>query len=118
MAAGDLTTLDNVKAWFSPPLTSTSDDALLARLITATSQFIQTWLNRAIASQAYVETRDGDGGPTLVLANAPVTAIASVTVDGLAIPPAPDSVSKGYVLEAGAVSLRGSCFTAGFRMSW
>ncbi len=42
MAAGDLTTIDNVKAWLSPPLTTTNDDTLLTRLVTAASQFIQS----------------------------------------------------------------------------
>jgi len=32
MAASDLTILTNVKAWQSPPLASTADDALLTRL--------------------------------------------------------------------------------------
>ena len=62
MATGDLTTLDNVKAWFSPPLTTTTDDTLLTRLVTAASQFIQTWLGRTIAETSYSETRNGQGG--------------------------------------------------------
>jgi len=46
VAQGDLTTLANVKAWFAPPLTTTADDALLTRLITAASQVILTCLDR------------------------------------------------------------------------
>ena len=50
---GDLTTLADVKAWLQTGQSAfpATDDALLTRLITAASQFIQTWLNRRIASQ-------------------------------------------------------------------
>src|SRR5215469_8806175 len=64
---GDLTTLADVKAWLQtgqsafPP----TDDGLLARLITAASQYIQTWLNRQIAATDYLELRDGTGGQRL-----------------------------------------------------
>src|SRR5690242_16931906 len=45
MAYGDLTTLSDVKAWLQTgqnPFPAT-DDALLARLVTAASEFIQNW---------------------------------------------------------------------------
>ena len=67
------------------------DDATLARLITAASTFIETWLSRKIASQSYDELRNGHGKRVMPLANFPATAITGVTVDGVAIPPAPDT---------------------------
>lgn len=115
MAAGDLTTLANVKSWFSPPLTATTDDALLTRLITAASQFIQTWLGQQLAVQTYTETRDGKGGQKLALTNIPVTALSSLTIDGLAIPPAPDALSPGYAFSPTMLYLRGYTFTPGFQ---
>ncbi len=113
MAQGDLTTLANVKAWFAPPLTTTTDDALLQRLITAASQFIQSWLDRTLAQQSYTETRGGTGGGRLAFLNTPVSAVASLTVDGVAIPAAPDAVSPGYVFGATQLALRGYAFTRG-----
>lgn len=115
MAAGDLTTLDNVKSWLSPPLTTTGDDDLLTRLVTAASQFIQTWLNRPIASQAYVETRDGDGGQRMAFANTPVTAVESVTIDGAAVPLAPNRHWRGYVFSSTMLYLQGWRFRPGFQ---
>ncbi|HEX9490582.1 MAG TPA: hypothetical protein VF930_09865 [Stellaceae bacterium] len=115
MAAGDLTTLANVKVWFSPPLTTTSDDALLTRLITAASQFIQIWLGRQIASQSYAETRDGAGGRKLVFANAPATAVASLSIDGIAIPPASGPSTAGYVFSATTLYLQSYLFSPGFQ---
>ena len=92
---GDLTTLSDVKAWLQTGQSAlpTTDDALLTRLITAASQFIQTWLNRQIASQDWIEIRDGIGGPVspyemrYQFATFPVSAVSLVVVDGLTIPP-------------------------------
>ncbi len=113
MAAGDLTTLANVKGWFSPPLATTSDDALLTRLITAASQFIQTWLGQQLAMQSYTETRDGKGGRKLAFTATPVIAVSALSIDGQSIPPAPDSLSPGYVFSPTMLYLRGFCFTPG-----
>jgi hypothetical protein len=92
---GDLTTLADVKAWLQTGQSAfpATDDALLTRLITAASQFIQTWLNRQIASQDWIEIRDGLGGPLgpydvrYQFAEFPVSAVSLVVVDGLTIPP-------------------------------
>jgi len=94
---GDLTTLADVKAWLQTGQSAfpTTDDALLTRLITAASQFIQTWLNRQIASQDWIEIRDGLGstfGPgetRYQFAAFPVTAVSRVVVDGLTLPAIP-----------------------------
>ena len=113
MAAGDLTTLDNVKAWFAPPLTTTGDDALLARLVTAASQFIQAWLGRTIAETAFTETRNGLGGTRLFLRNRPVVSVASVTVDGVAIAAATGPGQSGYLFDDSSVYLAGYAFSRG-----
>lgn len=119
MAAGDLTDLASVKAWI--PVTTTNDDALLTTLVSQVSTFIQSWLNRTIASQAYSEVRNGQGMPMLMLQNYPVAAIASLTVDGIVIPPRPPlgpgtaSSSIGYTFDANAVYLSGYSFCRGFQ---
>jgi hypothetical protein len=115
MAYGDLTTLSDVKAWLQTganPFPAT-DDLLLARLVTAASEFIQTWLGRQIASADWLEVRDGTGGQLLAFANIPVTAILSLTIDGLSIPPAPPdgSFGAGYSFTPTELALRGYVFT-------
>ena len=118
MAYGDLTTLTDVKAWLQtgqsafPP----TDDALLTRLITAASQYIQTWINRQISQRDYVELRDGTGGQRLQFACFPVSSIQSLTIDGIPIPPAPPPASSigltaGYVFSPTQLVVRGYCFT-------
>jgi len=120
MAYGDLTTLSDVKAWLQAganPFPAT-DDALLARLVTAASEFIQNWLGRPIASADWLEVRDGTGGQLLAFANIPVTAVLSLSIDGIAIPPAPTpedigatGFGAGYTFTPTELALRGYVFT-------
>jgi hypothetical protein len=121
MAFGDLTTLDDVRAWLQTGANAfpDTDDALLTRLITAASQFIQTWLNRQIARCDWLEIRDGTGGRRLALANFPVSAVLSLTIDGLVIPPAPldGGFGSGFVFTPTELALRGYTvvtYTAGY----
>lgn len=116
MAFGDLTALGDVKAWLQTGANTfpATDDALLTGLITAASQFIQTWLNRQIAQRDWIEIRDGTGGRRLAFANFPVSAVLSLTVDGLVIPPAPldGGFGSGFVYTPTELALRGYTFTA------
>jgi hypothetical protein len=115
MAFGDLTTLGEVKAWLQTGQAAfpDTDDVLLARLITAASQFIQKWLNRNIALADWYEVRDGTGGQRLIFGSFPVTAVLSLSIDGLAIPPAPNDGGfvAGYVFSPTELALRGYVFT-------
>ena len=115
MAFGDLTTLDDVKLWLQTGTTAfpDTDDTLLSRLITAASQFIQAWLNRQIALGDWQEVRDGSGGQRLAFANFPVTAVLSLSIDGLQIPPAPSDggFDAGYVFTPTELALRGYVVT-------
>jgi hypothetical protein len=115
MPYGDLTTLADVKAWLQTgvnPFPAT-DDALLARLVTAASEFIQNWLGRQIATADWLEVRDGTGGQLFAFANIPVTAVLSLTIDGIAIPAAPadGSFGAGYSFTPTELALRGYVFT-------
>jgi hypothetical protein len=119
MAFGDLTTLADVTAWLQTgqnPFPAV-DDALLTRLITAASQFIQSWLQRQIATSDWIEIRDGNGGQRLAFANFPVSAVLSLSIDGLAIPPAPapggisGGFGAGYVFSPTELALRGYVFS-------
>jgi hypothetical protein len=119
MTFGDLTTLDAVKAWLQTGQNAfpDTDDALLTGLITAASGFIQSWLGRQIAPSDYQEVRDGTGGQRIAFANFPVTAMLALTIDGLAIPPAPANggfgggFTAGYVFTPTELALRGYVFT-------
>jgi len=115
MAFGDLTTLADVKAWLQTgqDVFPGTDDVLLARLITAASGFVQSWLNRQIAPADWQEVRDGTGGQRLAFANFPVSAVLSLSIDGLVIPasPADGGHGAGYVFSPTELALRGYVFT-------
>ncbi len=112
-AAEDLTTLATVKQWVGIPTGTTTDDALIQDLITACSVFILSWMTRDIKSQSYTEYYDGVGGNRLFLANYPITAVASLSVDGLAIPAASSVLGPGYRFTNNIVSLNGYKFGPG-----
>lgn len=111
MAAGDLCAPSDVQAFLS--LAAGQDDALLQTLCTAASAFVLSALNRNLLEATYTETRNGHGGDRLPLYQYPVTAVSSVTIDGVAIPPAPGALASGYVFDDKMVYLRGYCFSCG-----
>jgi hypothetical protein len=115
MAFGDLATLADVKSWLHTGQSAfpSTDDGLLTRLITAASRFIQSWLNRQLASGDWQEVRDGTGGQRLAFANFPVSAVLALSIDGLEIPPASSDggYGAGFVFTPTELALRGYVFT-------
>ncbi|WP_372395294.1 head-tail connector protein (plasmid) [Azospirillum sp. HJ39] len=106
MATGDLTTLAAAKEWLE--ITDTSQDGLLARLITTASTAIQNSLNRpSLAPTVYDGVFDGTGGATIVPKNYPVTDVASVTVDGASV------LLDRVVWDAISISLKAGTFPRG-----
>lgn len=100
MANGDLVRLTAAKAWLG--VATSDDDALLASLISQISRAIYNSINRSfVLPRDVVESYDGHGRDALQLRNWPVGSIASVTIDGLAVPQAPGPApAAGFVLEA------------------
>ena len=91
-------------------------DTLLARLITAVSEFIQgpEGIGYQVASQAYALVLDGHGGDVLVLgAKPPLTAVALLSIDDVAILPAASRTAAGYRFSPSAVWVQGYSFTRG-----
>ena len=105
MAASDLATLADAKAWLSGSSgIGSTDDALLARLITDLSGAIVAYLGRpALAPRAYSERLDGNGRTRMFLLHYPVLQITSLVVDNEAVPAAPLPAAgaahgRGYLL--------------------
>jgi hypothetical protein len=110
MAAGDLTTLANVKAWLS--ITTVTDDSILSRLITAISGDTIAWLNRPILSASYTESRTGTGSNMIALANYPCTSFESLVIAGQPIVQSPDGIQAGYVFDDRFLYLVGNAFAS------
>lgn len=100
-----LCALEDVKTYLG--LTGGTSDVVLAPLITNVSALIENFCNRVFAQAPYTETMNGNGGYRLMLGNAPVSAVASVTVDGLAITQAANATDSGYVFDDDTVYIRG-----------
>mgnify|MGYP001551396013 CR=1 FL=1 len=113
MSAGNLAGLEDVKAWLG--LQSSTDDLLLNRLIAAASRFVELWLSRTIAPTDYDEAWDGNGGIRAPFPNTPVTAVAALAIDGVAIQPAAGPTDPGYRFDESLLMLQGHRFHRGFR---
>lgn len=119
MAVGDLTTLATLKEWLNIPSSTTTSDALLSRMISACSNYIQTFMSRTIAVAGYTETRNGMGSCRMMLKNTPVVSVESLSIDGLAIPVRPtlgpnsSTLPWGYVFDDQILYLSGYVFNRG-----
>lgn len=106
MAASDLATLADVKAWLSGSSgIGSSDDALISRLITDVSGAMTAYLGRpSLTPRAFVERLDGDGKARIFMRRYPVLQVVSLVIDNVAVAaaatPAPDAAcANGYLLE-------------------
>jgi hypothetical protein len=106
MAASDLAVLADVKTWLSGSSgIGSSDDALLARLVTDVSGAIAAYLGRpSLTPRAFFERLDGDGKTRMFLRRYPALQVNSLVIDNLAVaaavPPAAGAPClNGYLLE-------------------
>lgn len=103
MAAGDLTTSADALAW----LGLTEDDGTVARLITALSTQIQKFLGYQVASASYTKSFNGRGSRALMLPDRPLTAVGSLTIDGISVPLSTLAHMPGFVFDDKTIYLRG-----------
>ncbi len=107
MATSDLATLADVKTWLSGSSgIGSSDDTLIARLITDVSGAITAYLGRpSLTPRPYSERLDGNGKARVFLRHYPVLQMTALAIDNVAVPavmpPAPGApYGKGYLLES------------------
>ncbi len=115
MAAGDLTTVDNVKIYLGAN-TGNEDDSLFGRLITFASDDFRRRTDRDIRfpdTTSYTDTVTGDGSQVLYLKQYPVKEITSVTVDSTVIPERTSLTATGWMLDKskGRLDLTGYTFS-------
>jgi hypothetical protein len=98
MFLNSLTTLASVKNWVG--VSTTNDDALLTQLISDTSRFILSYLQRpTLYSYLFSDVYDGTGGRRLLLRHWPVLSVSLVMVDDVTIPVLAAPPGLGFVLE-------------------
>jgi hypothetical protein len=99
MAAYDLCTLADVKAWLGR--SDSNSDAVLAALIARTSRQIQSWLQRGwLLPRTVAEARDGTGGAALVLRQWPVLFVTSLEIGEQMIPARVSPCAAGWAIES------------------
>lgn len=107
----DLTTLANAKAWLG--LTTTADDTLLSRLVSAVSAFCEQWTNRTFTLTTYAETRDGTGSDRLMFRHTPVVAVTSVLVGNDMVPARTVLGQTGWIADDAFLTYDGGIFPRG-----
>lgn len=111
----DLTTLANLRGWLGANANVTTDDSVLTRLITSVSARIETYCSRKFLTASYSEAYDGKDTPAIALGNFPITAVASLSVDGVSISAAPAPSQAGFVFSDTMLSLNGYRFSRGYQ---
>lgn len=107
----DLTTLAAVKAYGS--IAGTELDTLLGALITRASASVENFLQGGVLSDSHTETRNGTGGQAMLLAEYPVTAVSSLSINGIAVPQASSYGQVGWWLANRTLLLIGYSFCRG-----
>ena len=94
----NLTTLANARQWLGS--TTDTDNTLLTRLILAASQQILQYVQRSdFGLNTITETISGRGERKIQLSNWPVSAVNSMTINGVTIPASTGPTGYGYFLE-------------------
>jgi hypothetical protein len=112
------TTLPLVRAYLGLEPSQVEEDGFLGILVNEANAWILGELGRDIAENDYVETRNGNGTPILLLEQYPVSAVTSVTLDGEEIPERVDTGDGGWVLidaPPGVLALDGGYWTKGIQ---
>ena len=105
----DLTTLATLKSYVTQ---GSNDDVMLQRLLSAASKAIANYINRDIVSLSYTDILDGSGGCVVSLSNTPISAVASVTINGNSIPVG-SVTTTGYYFTSSQIILNGYNFCRG-----
>lgn len=103
----DFVTLSEAKRYLGIADAVTTDDTLLALIISAATAFFVESTRNPLLTASYTDSVSGDGGRSYTPRYRPITAIASVTVDDEAIPARPSIGEDGYVLEDDRIYLAG-----------
>ena len=109
----DLTTVANVRA-YTGLTTDDISDVNLGLIVTRASEIIREYCSRDITNEGpYTETFDGNGGAKWLPVQWPLTAVTSITVDGVPVQAATSVTSSGYRFNRDGIVLNGYSFGKG-----
>lgn len=99
-----LCVLADVQAYTGASDAATS--AVYTALIPKVSAAIESYCARTFGQAVYTENRNGNNADRIVVRNRPLVAVSSVSINTLAVPPAPDAASFGYVFDDTMIYIR------------
>lgn len=111
MALVDLTDVASVKSYAG--ITVSTDDAMLAGMVTAYSAAVRGYVNRDLTTQSYDIRRSGRGSVALMLPQFPITAIALLEINGQAVSAQTAWGTPGFYFDDIQIALCGYCFSRG-----
>jgi hypothetical protein len=114
-APDDLCTVAELKSWL--PNQGNNDDVTLQGLITNASLQVLQYIDRPHILSSVLgpltENYDGNGSDRLLPRNFPITAVSSVSIDGVNIQAATTPTTAGYLWDGRRILLRGFRFCRG-----
>jgi hypothetical protein len=108
-----LATIDDVKTYLD--VKGNGDDELLTNLLASAATIIAQFLNRDPMSQVYNDVYDGSGNRRQVVSFWPITAVSSVSIDGVAQVAAPSVTANGFRFDKFSVLLNFGVFCEGIQ---
>lgn len=81
----DLATLAQVKAYLGLATSLTTDDVLLAQIISAESAMLTKWMSREFGVVSHTDVFSGNGKSQRMLVNSPAVSVTAVEVDGMTL---------------------------------
>lgn len=105
----DMTHVETVKEWLS--IEDNTDDAMLGRLISAVSAWVEKYVGRTILEDDYDEYYTCQGERSIELHNYPVTAVDLVEVDGEEVDESTEYGTPGWVLDGSTLRYNGGTFS-------
>lgn len=107
-----LAALADVEAWLGLSAGNT-DEALLTRLLSSVSTWVETWCSRVFEVTSYSEVRDGNGLCRMSPYVAPIVSVSGVMVGTVAVPAASAFGQPGWWLAGSTILLTGYEFCRG-----
>lgn len=107
----DLVTVASIKQL--APINQSGDDGLLAVIVAAVNTWVPNWLNRSLDSLQRSDVLDGNGSRVLMTPEWPITAVASLAVDGVNLPASSSIITAGYRFHNRVIMLNDYRFTRG-----
>ncbi len=109
-----LVTLSDARSWLGTSAAAYSDDQI-THMIEVASDTIVRFIGYDPTPSSYAKTFNGRDEQRLILPERPVTAVSSVTIDGIVIPQSPSASVYGFVFDHKSVMLCGRRFSRGWQ---